>query len=154
MGTLRAVLEHPEDLMALVRIKVEAARMKRQIPPQPHWAFCYSMLDKISRTFAFVIQLLPPDLRNAVCIFYLVLRALDTIEDDPNISSDKKVPVLQSYYQHIRDSDWSLSCGREDFKILVDKFHFVSMAFLELEKRFSFHLFVSALSVMVVPLCS
>lgn len=34
------------------------------------------------RSFAVVIQQLPPELRDAICVFYLVLRALDTVEDD------------------------------------------------------------------------
>ena len=29
-----------------------------------------------------VIQQLPERLRDAICVFYLVLRALDTVEDD------------------------------------------------------------------------
>ncbi len=37
------------------------------------------MLVKTSRSFALVIQELGDELRVAVCIFYLVLRALDTI---------------------------------------------------------------------------
>lgn len=37
------------------------------------------MLVKTSRSFAMVIQELGDELRDAVCIFYLVLRALDTV---------------------------------------------------------------------------
>jgi hypothetical protein len=44
--------------------------------------FCEVMLTKTSRSFSMVIQQLPPHLRASVCVFYLVLRGLDTVEDD------------------------------------------------------------------------
>ena len=50
-----------------------------------------------------MIQQLPEDLRNSVCVFYLVLRALDTVEDDMAIPVEKKLPVLKSFHRHIYD---------------------------------------------------
>jgi farnesyl-diphosphate farnesyltransferase len=61
-------LSQPEEAVALVKLWVAARKMKRQIPPEEHWAFCYDMLQKLSRSFAFVIQQLGPDLRNAVSL--------------------------------------------------------------------------------------
>lgn len=55
----------------------------------------------ITCSFAIVIQQLPEDLRDSVCIFYLVLRALDTVEDDMSISVKDKVPVLRSFHEKI-----------------------------------------------------
>lgn len=54
-------------------------------------------------SFAIVIQSLPAELRDAVCIFYLVLRALDTVEDDMAIAVDVKVPILRSFHEKIYD---------------------------------------------------
>ena len=45
-------------------------------------AFCDRMLPGVSRTFALSIQNLPPDLRDAVCVSYLLCRVVDTVEDD------------------------------------------------------------------------
>jgi hypothetical protein len=59
-------LSRPEELMALVKLRVAAGQIKRHIPPEKHWGFTYSMLQKVSRSFALVIQQLGPDLRNAV----------------------------------------------------------------------------------------
>ncbi|XP_008796681.1 squalene synthase 1-like isoform X2 [Phoenix dactylifera] len=132
MGLLGAIVEHPEDLYALVKLKMASDRIKKQIPAEPHWGFSYTMLQKVSRSFALVIQQLGPELRNAVCIFYLVLRALDTVEDDTSIPSDIKVPILESFHHHIYERDWHFSCGAKDYKVLMDKFHYVSTAFLEL----------------------
>lgn len=67
MGTLRAILKNPDDLYPLIKLKLAARHAEKQIPPEPHWAFCYLMLQKVSRSFALVIQQLPVELRDAVC---------------------------------------------------------------------------------------
>ncbi|XP_072991098.1 squalene synthase 1-like [Typha latifolia] len=132
MGLVAMILEHPDELYPLVKLKMAAARIEKQIPAEEHWAFSYTMLQKVSRSFALVIQQLGPELRNAVCIFYLVLRALDTVEDDTGIPTEIKVPILESFHRHIYDRDWHFSCGTKDYKVLMDKLHLVSTAFLEL----------------------
>lgn len=66
MGSLRAILSHPDDFYPLLKLKMAARHAEKQIPPEPHWGFCYSMLHKVSRSFALVIQQLTPELRNAV----------------------------------------------------------------------------------------
>ncbi|KAK1296889.1 Squalene synthase [Acorus calamus] len=130
------MLRHPDEVLPLMKMKVASAMLKKQIPPEEHWSFCYTMLQRVSRSFALVIQQLGVELRNAVCIFYLVLRALDTVEDDTSIPSDVKVPILESFYRHIYDRDWHFSCGTKDYKVLMDEFHHVSTAFLELGKSY------------------
>ena len=77
MGALSLLLKHPGDLVPLLRVKRMADNAKK-LPKEPNLAFCYDMLNKVSRSFAIVIQQLPHELQDAVCIFYLVLRALDT----------------------------------------------------------------------------
>nr|XP_029143819.1 squalene synthase isoform X2 [Arachis hypogaea] len=136
MGSLGAVMKHPDDLFPLVKLKMAMRHAEKQIPPQPHWCFCYTMLQKVSRSFALVIQQLDTDLRNAVCIFYLVLRALDTVEDDTSVATDVKVPILIAFHRHVYDRDWHFSCGTKEYKILMDQFHHVSTAFLELGRNY------------------
>nr|ARE29880.1 squalene synthase [Trichosanthes pubera subsp. rubriflos] len=136
MGSFGAILRHPDDFYPLLKLKMAARHAEKQIPSEPHWGFCYSMLHKVSRSFALVIQQLTPDLRNAVCIFYLVLRALDTVEDDTSIQTDIKVPILKAFHCHIYNRDWHFSCGTKDYKVLMDEFHHVSTAFLELGKGY------------------
>ncbi|KAG6403620.1 hypothetical protein SASPL_135846 [Salvia splendens] len=152
MVNLRAILKHPEDLYPLVKLKLAARQAEKQIPAEPHWAFCYSMLHKVSRSFALVIQQLDTDLRDAVCIFYLVLRALDTVEDDTSIASEVKVPILKAFHSHIYNSEWHFSCGTKDYKVLMDEFHHVSVAFLELGKGSASY--VVAWMVITVLFCS
>ncbi|CAN6687375.1 unnamed protein product [Malus baccata var. baccata] len=132
MGALSTMIKHPDDIYPLLKLKIASRHVEKQIPSEPHWAFCYTMLQKVSRSFALVIQQLDTELRNAVCIFYLVLRALDTVEDDTSIATDVKVPILLAFHQHIYDPEWHFACGTNNYKVLMDEFHHVSTAFLEL----------------------
>ncbi|KAL7002645.1 squalene synthetase-like protein [Sarracenia purpurea var. burkii] len=132
MGSLGAILRHPDDFYPMLKLKMAVKHAEKQIPPEPHWAFCYTMLHKVSRSFGLVIQQLGTELRNAVCIFYLVLRALDTVEDDTSIPAETKVPILMAFHRHIYDRDWHFGCGTKEYKVLMDEFHHVSTAFLEL----------------------
>lgn len=68
--------------------------------------FCYDTLNEVSRSFALVIQDLPVDLKDAICVFYLILRALDTIEDDMSLDQEEKLRILK---------DFHLKCGDESF---------------------------------------
>ncbi|KAI4297663.1 hypothetical protein L6164_037545 [Bauhinia variegata] len=136
MGSLGSILRHLDDFYPLLKLKMAVRRAEKQIPPEPHWGFCYSMLHKVSRSFSLVIQQLGTELRNAVCIFYLVLRALDTVEDDTSIATDVKVPILIDFHRHIYDHDWHFSCGTKEYKVLMDQLHLVRTAYLELGKSY------------------
>ncbi|CAK6962306.1 squalene synthase isoform X1 [Scomber scombrus] len=82
---------------------------------------CYLYLNQTSRSFAAVIQALDGELRHAVCIFYLVLRALDTVEDDMSIPLDKKVPMLNDFHTYLYQDEWSFSESQEkDRQVLED----------------------------------
>jgi phytoene/squalene synthetase len=68
-----------------------------------HPAHCCAQLLLSSTTcsFAVVIQQLPNPLRDAVCVFYLVLRGLDTVEDDMALDNGFKLPHLLAFHQNI-----------------------------------------------------
>ncbi|CAK7329617.1 unnamed protein product [Dovyalis caffra] len=105
---------------------------KKQIPPEPHW----TLLQKVSTNFVFVIQQLGPELRDAICVYYLLLRAIDTVEDDTSLPAEVRVPILTEFHHHICDPDWHISCGTKDRKVLLEEFHVVSTAFLGLRKSY------------------
>ncbi|KAK9051959.1 hypothetical protein SSX86_028587 [Deinandra increscens subsp. villosa] len=132
MRSLKDALEHPEDLYPLLKLKMAAKQAEKQIPTEAHWGFCYLMLHKVSRSFALVIQQLGTELRDAVCVFYLILRAIDTIEDDTSLDTMVKIPLLMEFHRHIYDPNWHFECGTKEYRILMDQFHHVSTAFLEL----------------------
>ncbi|KAJ3433137.1 squalene synthase [Anaeramoeba flamelloides] len=60
----------------------------------------WEMLKKTSRSFSIVIQELDKEIREVVCIFYLVLRALDTVEDDMETIKDLeyKLDLLRRFH--------------------------------------------------------
>ncbi|KAL5791042.1 hypothetical protein ACOSQ2_005930 [Xanthoceras sorbifolium] len=131
---MRMFLKHPAELYYLVKLKMALRGAEKHIPPQPHWAFCYTMVYKFLRN-ALIFQQFETKIRDAVCIFYLVLRVLDTIEDDTSIPKEVKVPMLMDFYCHLNDIDWHYSCGTRNLdKVVVDEFHYISTAFMELEK--------------------
>ncbi|KAI3995274.1 hypothetical protein MKX01_032076 [Papaver californicum] len=145
-----------EELKLAESLLKEIEKLKiteKNIPPEPHWAFCYSVLQKDSSRFLFgdaspkflfgidshiftlaIQQYLGLELRNALCVFYCVLRALDTVEDDMNMPSDIKVPILENFHRQIYDGDLQFSCGTNHHKELMDLFHHVSTALSELQK--------------------
>jgi len=68
MGSLGTILKHPDEFYPLLKLKMAAKNAEKQIPPEPHWGFCYYMLHKVSRSFSLVIQQLGVELRNAVSL--------------------------------------------------------------------------------------
>jgi farnesyl-diphosphate farnesyltransferase len=76
---------------------------------------CYRYLALTSRSFVAVTKELHPELLMPVCVFYLILRGLDTIEDDMTISIKEKEPLLRYFYTHVDDKTWTyLGNGPEE----------------------------------------
>lgn len=63
-----------------------------------------------------------------VVVFYLVLRGLDTVEDDMTISIEEKEPLLRNFYTHIDDESWTFdgSGPEEKDRELLAKFDCVA----------------------------
>ncbi|CAF2073413.1 unnamed protein product [Rotaria magnacalcarata] len=86
--------------------------------------FCYATLNKVSHSFALVIQQLPQPLKNSVSIFYLVLRGLDSVEDDMIYPQDEKIFLLRNFYGNLLIDNWSIKDvgDTEDYRIFLDNF--------------------------------
>ncbi|CAD7697170.1 unnamed protein product [Ostreobium quekettii] len=136
MPKLRDFLEHPDEILPAVRMYLEVRRATR-LPADPGLAFCYDILNSVSRSFAVVIQKLPTPLRDAVCVFYLVLRGLDTVEDDMAIPMAEKLPCLRSFHEKIyeRGSRWP-TYGKDHYNRLMAQFGAVVDVFLRLDPTF------------------
>jgi len=112
-----------------------------QVPPLPADAtparrFCEVMLTKVSRSFALVIQQLPDHLRLSICVFYLVLRGLDTVEDDMVAFAGRQVEKLhhlRSFHLYLRDPGFGIEgVGEGDEAALLKDFKHVNAAFATL----------------------
>lgn len=120
---------------------LESDNIKKSFDPDD-LAFCDEILCKVSRSFAAVIRQLPSQLLVDVLIFYLVLRALDTIEDDMTFfaSNDEKVKILLSFHKTaLVDPKWTMTgCGEGDERRLLEEFpkcHSVFAALREESRR-------------------
>ena len=51
-----------------------------------------------------------------IALFYLVLRGLDTIEDDMTIPVEKKEPLLREFYKYMKIDGWTFTENGPDEK--------------------------------------
>ncbi|GFH30941.1 uncharacterized protein HaLaN_29879, partial [Haematococcus lacustris] len=79
---------------------------------------------------------LPNPLRDAICVFYLVLRGLDTVEDDMALPDSVKLPALLSFHKDIYERGFTLPCGYNHYKRLMAQFGTVVDVFLSLDPAF------------------
>lgn len=121
----------PIEIKALLKLKIKGSTYAPTKEPLEELAlqlddrdFCYAALGKVSRSFSVVIQQLPLALKDAVCVFYLVLRALDTVEDDMSIPLEQKLPLLIDFYQKSNTEGFSLSGigDHDDYTILLENY--------------------------------
>ena len=75
----------------------------------PTESACFRYLNLTSRSFAAVIQELNPELLMPITLFYLVLRGLDTIEDDMTIPIEKKEPLLRNFHSNMEIDGWTFT---------------------------------------------
>ncbi|CAA7013213.1 unnamed protein product [Microthlaspi erraticum] len=136
MWRLSEIVRHPDEIYPLLKLRMEIKKTQKQIPPEDHWSVCYPLLHSVSRSYSHVIHQLHPELRNATCVFYLILRALDTVEDDTSIAKEVKLPILKDFHRHMYNPEWHFSCGRNEYKVLMDKFYHVSSAFLQIKRGY------------------
>ena len=72
---------------------------------------CSDLLRRVSRTFALSIELLPTELREAVCVAYLLCRIVDTIEDDPDAPQDLREVLFDAFDHLVRVQGGRSSAG-------------------------------------------
>jgi farnesyl-diphosphate farnesyltransferase len=98
--------------------------------------FCDEILGKVSRSFAAVIRQLPPQLLVEVMVFYLVLRALDTVEDDMEAfeNNETKIAHLLRFHETaLGDPRWCMDrVGEADEKRLLQEFPKLHKVFAKL----------------------
>jgi farnesyl-diphosphate farnesyltransferase len=128
---LREVLKsgtHPAEILHLIRLKkLMSSTMPGTVEINEHASpaeFSYAILNRVSRSFAAVIQELPASLKDSVCAFYLVLRGLDTIEDDTEFDAARKEFYLRNFSDICLQPGWKLEGVGDtaDYKLLLKHF--------------------------------
>ncbi|KAG6178206.1 Delta(24)-sterol C-methyltransferase [Claviceps purpurea] len=126
MGLLSLLL-HPNQLRAVIQWKLWHNPVHRRDPSTESETLkeCFRFLGLTSRSFAVVIQELNPELLVPIALFYLVLRGLDTIEDDMTIPLEKKIPLLRHFHENMEIDGWQFHESNEKDKELLEKFDVV-----------------------------
>ena len=127
----------PDEWVAILKMLLSGHTNKNRNEPLDDSAkklsgldFCYAALHKVSRSFAVVIQKLPEELRDPICIFYLTLRGLDSIEDDMDLSLEKKLPLLRSFHEFNQKGTSLAGIGDSvDYRALLKNYEQVSLAY-------------------------
>ncbi|VEU19466.1 DEKNAAC100626 [Brettanomyces naardenensis] len=123
LSKILELLEHPLELKAAFQLKY-FRRSNVATPSSSSEKVCYELLKLTSRSFAAVIMELVDELQKPIMVFYLVLRALDTIEDDMTISNDVKVPLLKDFHNNLKKTDWTFNGNgpNEKDRVVLTKF--------------------------------
>ncbi|KAL9618204.1 MAG: hypothetical protein Q9160_007038 [Pyrenula sp. 1 TL-2023] len=124
-------LVHPQELRSIAQWKVWHTPIHERQPEKETLSekICFHFLDLTSRSFSAVIQELHPELLMPITIFYLILRGLDTVEDDTSIPAKTKEPVLRNFRDVLEQDGWSFDGNRpeeKDRELLVQFAHVVT----------------------------
>lgn len=129
----------PSDIAALVEYKFFRPRLFVRQHVSADNERCWELLKLTSRSFAAVIEELHPELRDPMMIFYLVLRGLDTIEDDVGLDLKIKLPLLRGFRQQVLPrKDWTFtqSSPTEKDRVVLVEFDRVLRIFHELKPAY------------------
>ncbi|KAJ7097216.1 isoprenoid synthase domain-containing protein [Mycena belliarum] len=122
---LLMLVAHPKEFRTLMQYHIYHDQNRDITAPREHatsgWdrasmRRCWEFLDMTSRSFSAVIKELEGDLARVICIFYLVLRALDTIEDDMTLPASVKQPLLRAFHEHTLVPGFSFTGSGPDEK--------------------------------------
>ncbi|KAJ6661221.1 hypothetical protein lerEdw1_015358 [Lerista edwardsae] len=162
MEQLQELLGHPTELYNLVKFKMSGSGVSKvdQDLLSDGLRACYKYLNETGPSFAVIVQVLDEKLRSVsgyvewreegglcwwiglvggsdnpvACIFYLVLRALDTVEDDMTISLERKIPILQNFHSYLYQPDWKFMDSQGKHKQVLEDFPTISLEFRKLAK--------------------
>ena len=104
---------------------------------EENWNFCFESLKSVSSSFNIVIKQLDDETMKVVCILYLVLRGLDTIEDDMSIPIEDKKQMLLNFHNDIENEDYSIECGdKPEYRSLMNNFYKVNRTYKQLHSKY------------------
>lgn len=147
MGIVRELVTcGPVEALALVAYKKQAERVRAAMADGlgRDWACMYASLCEVSRSFALVIMELEEELRHPICVFYLVLRALDTVEDDTAVDAHVRRALCARFWTFLigegaegDEQSWSSGrFGKGAEKSLLENFPRVVKCFAGLDRKY------------------
>ncbi|KAM5165057.1 squalene synthase-like [Mantella aurantiaca] len=131
MDFLRSLC-HPEEIYNLIRYKVGGMFKVEQDSKSESLQTCYKYLNETGRSYAAVIQVLEGELRHACCIFYLLMRSADTVEDDMTISLETKITILENFHTFLYQPDWRFTGSKHRDRQVLEDFPTISREFRNL----------------------
>jgi len=112
----KAQLARPAEILSALLLKYGPGALRSNLDlasADEDVRFCDVKLGQVSRSFAAVIRQLPADVILDIMVFYLVLRALDTIEDDMDAfkgHEGDKIAHLRAFGgKYLGDGAWSMA---------------------------------------------
>ncbi|KAF2007291.1 farnesyl-diphosphate farnesyl transferas-like protein [Amniculicola lignicola CBS 123094] len=143
--TMLYYLVHPNELRSIIQWKTwhNPVHERDESKEGPALKRCFHFLDLTSRSFSAVIKELHPELLVPVCLFYLVLRGLDTIEDDMTISLQTKEPILRDFDNILERDGWTFTENGPnekdrqllvEFNVVIEEFKKVKPAYRDIIK--------------------
>ncbi|KAK9369957.1 isoprenoid synthase domain-containing protein [Lipomyces kononenkoae] len=124
MSKYLQLIAHPQELRAVLQWAIWHEPLYPRDPSKEsdNLKRCYELLRYTSRSFAAVIEELAPELRQAVMLFYIILRGLDTVEDDMTIPNPVKLPILRSFHEVLTKEGWTFKDSREKDAVVLEEF--------------------------------
>ncbi|CAM9191606.1 unnamed protein product, partial [Ectocarpus fasciculatus] len=129
---------HFSEIIAALKVLYGNPLENKLVLSDENVRFCDDILVKVSRSFAQVIKQLPEGLCLDIMVFYLALRALDTIEDDMQAfkgRNEVKMDKLNNFYKLLGDETWHLEgVGEADEARLLEQYYRCNIVFNKLSK--------------------
>ncbi|XP_040203594.1 squalene synthase-like [Rana temporaria] len=131
MEFLRSLF-YPKEIYNLIRYKMGGLTKVEQDSMSESLQTCYKYLNETGRSYAPVIQAVEGELRHVFCIFYVVLKAMDTVEDDMTISLETKIPILKNFHNLLYQPDWRFMDSKKYSRQVLEDFPTISREFRNL----------------------
>ncbi|KAK9367706.1 hypothetical protein V1509DRAFT_625980 [Lipomyces kononenkoae] len=105
MSRYLQLIAHPQELRAVLQWAIwhEPLYTREPSKESDNLKRCYELFAYTSRSFTAVA----PELRQAVMLFYIILRGLDTVEDDMTIPNPVKLPIPCSFHEVLTKEGWT-----------------------------------------------
>ena len=103
-----------------MRKQARKSKLKRHDVIDPFLAYQKQALQRVSRTFALTIPLLPTQVRHVIGNAYLLCRIADTIEDEPTFDEESKRSFLGRFAEVVQQQSATDSFAHELASLLSE----------------------------------